>query len=232
MPTPDSILFIYVDQLTSLLWRQTQSCFLLFTTETTQTNANTVFKGPHIWPHNSIMSFVSATIASWPIIFIFLKILERKFGGSIYLFTQASRYSCYKSVVWLFLSQCPDLGKEPVMKADWEGSVPSEDLCWFSAHESKSWTGLGASVKDTISFSVLFRVLYYCKFNYYLPFSFFCNIWITDMYHRNRGGNSNPLQYSCLENSIDRGTWQATVHAVTEELETGQLTHTHITETL
>ena len=24
--------------------------------------------------------------------------------------------------------------------------------------------------------------------------------------------NGNPLQYSCLENSKDRGTWQATVH--------------------
>ena len=28
------------------------------------------------------------------------------------------------------------------------------------------------------------------------------------------GGNSNPLQYSCLENSMDRGAWQATVHGV------------------
>ena len=28
-------------------------------------------------------------------------------------------------------------------------------------------------------------------------------------------GNSNPLQYSCLENPIDRGTWWATVHGVT-----------------
>ena len=27
-------------------------------------------------------------------------------------------------------------------------------------------------------------------------------------------GNSNPLQYSCLENSIDRGAWWATVHGV------------------
>ena len=26
------------------------------------------------------------------------------------------------------------------------------------------------------------------------------------------GGNGNPLQYSCLENSMDRGAWQATVH--------------------
>ena len=25
-------------------------------------------------------------------------------------------------------------------------------------------------------------------------------------------GNGNPLQYSCLENSTDRGVWQATVH--------------------
>ena len=24
-------------------------------------------------------------------------------------------------------------------------------------------------------------------------------------------GNGNPLQYSCLENSMDRGAWQATV---------------------
>ena len=28
------------------------------------------------------------------------------------------------------------------------------------------------------------------------------------------GGNDNPLQYSCLENPMDRGTWQATVHRV------------------
>ena len=29
-----------------------------------------------------------------------------------------------------------------------------------------------------------------------------------------QGGNSNPLQYSCLENPLDRGAWQATVHGV------------------
>ena len=27
-------------------------------------------------------------------------------------------------------------------------------------------------------------------------------------------GNGNPLQYSCLENPLDRGAWQATVHGV------------------
>ena len=28
-------------------------------------------------------------------------------------------------------------------------------------------------------------------------------------------GNGNPLQYSCLENSMDRGTWRAIVYGVT-----------------
>ena len=28
------------------------------------------------------------------------------------------------------------------------------------------------------------------------------------------GGHSNPLQYSCLENLMDRGAWKATVHRV------------------
>ena len=27
-------------------------------------------------------------------------------------------------------------------------------------------------------------------------------------------GSGNPLQYSCLKNSMDRGDWQATVHGV------------------
>ena len=29
-------------------------------------------------------------------------------------------------------------------------------------------------------------------------------------------GHGNPLQYSCLENTMDRGTWQAIVHGVAE----------------
>ena len=34
-------------------------------------------------------------------------------------------------------------------------------------------------------------------------------------YGRSPGeGNGNPLQYSFLENSMDRGAWQATVHRV------------------
>ena len=30
-------------------------------------------------------------------------------------------------------------------------------------------------------------------------------------------GNGNPLQYSCLENPMDRGTWRATVLGVAKE---------------
>ena len=30
------------------------------------------------------------------------------------------------------------------------------------------------------------------------------------------GGHDNPLQYSCLENPMDRGIWQAMVHRVTK----------------
>ena len=30
------------------------------------------------------------------------------------------------------------------------------------------------------------------------------------------GGHGNPLKYSCLENSMDRGAWKATIHGVTK----------------
>ena len=38
--------------------------------------------------------------------------------------------------------------------------------------------------------------------------------------------NGNPLQYSCLENSMNRGAWRAVVHGVTKQLDmTKQLNH-------
>ena len=40
-------------------------------------------------------------------------------------------------------------------------------------------------------------------------------------------GNGYPLQYSCLENSMDGGAWLATVHGVTKESDTTE--HKHIT---
>ena len=34
------------------------------------------------------------------------------------------------------------------------------------------------------------------------------------IYLSKKKGNGNPLQYSCLENPMDRGAWQAIVHGV------------------
>ena len=42
-------------------------------------------------------------------------------------------------------------------------------------------------------------------------------------------GNGNPLQYSSLKNSLDRGAWQATVHGV---VKTWTQLSTHIRPTL
>ena len=39
-------------------------------------------------------------------------------------------------------------------------------------------------------------------------------------------GYGNPLQYSCLENPMDRGAWQATVHGVTKQTWLSDWTHT------
>ena len=44
-------------------------------------------------------------------------------------------------------------------------------------------------------------------------------------------GNSNLIQYSCLENPMDRGAWQATVHRVTKiwtQLSVYAILHIHL----
>ena len=42
-------------------------------------------------------------------------------------------------------------------------------------------------------------------------------------------GNNNPLQYSCLENSMYRGSWRATVHRVTKSVGTEHACKIHST---
>ena len=42
------------------------------------------------------------------------------------------------------------------------------------------------------------------------------------------GRHGNPLQYSCLENPVDRGAWRATVHRIAESETTEATEHTHL----
>ena len=50
------------------------------------------------------------------------------------------------------------------------------------------------------------------------------------------GGHGNPLQHSCLENPMNRGVWQATVHRITAsdttEVTLHRCTHTLLTITM
>ena len=41
------------------------------------------------------------------------------------------------------------------------------------------------------------------------------------------GGHGNPLQYSCLENSMDRGVWWTTAHGGHKELDTTERLSMH-----
>jgi len=56
-------------------------------------------------------------------------------------------------------------------------------------------------------FSVIYLVYYYMYLNLHL---------ISSTVHGIEEGNGNPLQYSCLENSMDRSAWWPTVHGVTK----------------
>ena len=63
-----------------------------------------------------------------------------------------------------------------------------------------------------------------------------CNVGDPDLIpgsERSPGGrHGNPLQYSCLGNSMDRGAWWATVTGHKESDTTKQLTHLSLTHPL
>ena len=49
---------------------------------------------------------------------------------------------------------------------------------------------------------------------------------MVDVYTVSGVGNDNPLQYSCLENFMERGVWWAAVHGGHKKLDTMEYTHT------
>ena len=65
-----------------------------------------------------------------------------------------------------------------------------------------------------------------------IPWTVLSSPWVTKTrtqlsnFHFGKG-NGNPLQYSCLENPMDRGAWQATIHGVAKS-ETRLKTRTEI----
>ena len=56
-------------------------------------------------------------------------------------------------------------------------------------------------------------------------------MWVQSLGQDPEGGNGNPLHYSCLENPMDRGAWQATVHRVSELDSTEATEDTHTQQT-
>jgi len=42
------------------------------------------------------------------------------------------------------------------------------------------------------------------------------------------GGNGNPFQFSCLENSVDRGVWRVSLWVCKESDTTEETEHTHL----
>ena len=66
---------------------------------------------------------------------------------------------------------------------------------------------------------LLFIVLYiYCYYLLFIVFFIYCfYLLLLFIYSITIGeGNGNPLQYSCLENPVDRGAWWDAVHRVAE----------------
>ena len=52
--------------------------------------------------------------------------------------------------------------------------------------------------------------------------------WIPGLGRSSGGGHGDTLQYSCLENPMDRGAWQGAVHGVTKLYTTSDGAHTHV----
>ena len=64
----------------------------------------------------------------------------------------------------------------------------------------------------------IYLILSYCE-NMLIFFPAVGVVWkyiLNSLYIIFREGNGTPLQYSCLENPMDRGAWKAAVHGVAE----------------
>ena len=100
--------------------------------------------------------------------------------------------------------------REAIKRGKGQCKSPKAEVCLACSRKIKKpslagteWT-MGKGVEDKIS-ELRRRVGWLCMI-----------LWtvIKDLASTVGEGNDNPLQYSCLGNSMDRGPWQATVHGV------------------
>ena len=79
---------------------------------------------------------------------------------------------------------------------------PREARCSFSAS-----SGSGPVLP------LFAKSIFHKLFNFFFK-NLYWNIVVSELGRCPGVGNRNPLQYSCLENSMDRGIWRAAVHGV------------------
>ena len=102
----------------------------------------------------------------------------------------------------------PDPGIEPMSLTSPAGSLPDKWVIYYQCHSKSCFI---STISSLYSWCAVWVQFYLFK---WLPMK------------PTREGNDNPLQYSCLENSMDRGAWWATVHVATESVMTEQLIYT------
>ena len=124
------------------------------------------------------------------------RLLLRLFGGWIrgwmthFLFSALSSLACLWNASWI--QDGPDQSQKQ------EGSSGERDLlCRFASSIRKENRTLEISRKRSLTVNVRSRVL-----------------WL--LLAIIGEGNGSPLQYSCLENPVDRGAWWAAVHGIAE----------------
>jgi len=87
-------------------------------------------------------------------------------------------------------------------------------LVLFFCHPPQMWIELIQSIHFDLNFCLKLRAFLVAQTVKNLPAVWETPGLIPGLGRSSGEGNGNPLQYSCLENSMDRGAWQATVHGV------------------
>ena len=120
-----------------------------------------------------------------------------------------------RSVVWLFCDpmDCsppgsPVRGISQVRTQEWVAISFFRGYCW-----PRDWAMSPAWQADSSPLNRLERQ----GGKLYKALSYWCSLAVSEAYRQQLENQlvGNPLQYSCLEKSMDRGVWRAEVHGIT-----------------